>query len=323
MIRALHSRQLDISAKPSATAEEGPLVNAFTVDVEDYFQVSAFERRILRDDWENWELRVERNTRRILDRLARHDVMATFFVLGWVADRRPDLVREIALAGHEVASHGYWHRLVYSQSATLFREDIRRARGLLQDLSGQPVNAFRAPSFSITRETPWAHEILVEEGFEVDSSVFPIHHDRYGIPGASRFIHRIETPSGSLWEFPPTVRRLGKMNLPVGGGGYFRLYPFWWTRACLSRINDVERRPFMFYMHPWEIDPGQPRVRGIGLASRFRHRVNLRKTEARLERLLASFRFSSVGAVLAKYADPPAQPSRSTTENLPRPFRVS
>lgn len=323
MIRALQAQPFDAFEELAPSPSGGPVVNAFTVDVEDYFQVSAFEKHIARDDWPKWELRVEANTHRLLELLARYQVRATFFALGWIADRCPRLIREIDRAGHELASHGYWHRLVYSQSATLFREDIRRARRLLQDLSGQPINAFRAPSFSITRETPWAHEILVEEGFEVDSSVFPIHHDRYGIPGASRLIHRIETPSGSLWEFPPTVCRLGKMNLPVGGGGYFRLYPFWWTRACLSRINDVERRPFMFYMHPWEIDPGQPLVRGVPLASRFRHRVNLPRTEPRIERLLTSFRFSSVDAVLAKYADPPGQPAESTTESPPPPSRTS
>ncbi|MCD4726621.1 MAG: polysaccharide deacetylase family protein, partial [Pirellulales bacterium] len=195
------------------------MFNVFTVDVEDYFQVSAFEKHVRRDQWDQWESRVVSNTHHILQLLDRHHVRATFFVLGWVAQRHPRLVREIHACGHEIGSHGYWHRLVYQQTPEEFRTDLRRSRDALQETLGRPVTAYRAASFSITRQSLWALEILVEEGFLVDSSVFPIRHDRYGIPGAEPGPHRLETPAGSLWEFPPSVARLAGMNLPVGGGG--------------------------------------------------------------------------------------------------------
>jgi len=197
------------------------LVNAFTVDVEDYYQVSAFETDIDRDHWGRYESRVARNTHRMLELLDRYHVKATFFVLGWVADRDPGLVRDIHEAGHEVGSHSYWHRLVYGQSPQQFREDLRRSVEAIEAAIGQPVTAYRAPSFSITNQSLWAREILAEEGFLVDSSVYPIHHHRYGIPDAKPGIHRTVTPAGSLWEFPPSVVRCKRVNLPVGGGGYF------------------------------------------------------------------------------------------------------
>ncbi|NQT13344.1 MAG: DUF3473 domain-containing protein, partial [Planctomycetes bacterium] len=264
-------------------------LNAFTVDVEDYFQVSAFEKDVPRSKWDLYEIRVVESTRRILDLLNRHNVRATFFVLGWVARRYPNLVREIHGSGHEIGSHGYWHRLIYEQSSPEFRRDLVQSRDALADVLGTPITAYRAPSFSITARSLWALEILAEEGFTVDSSIVPTHHDRYGIPGANGEIHRIETPAGPLWECPPPVVKLGPITLPVGGGGYFRLYPWSWTRHFLSRIHRNGRGPFVFYVHPWEIDPQQPRLPAGSRISRFRHRVNLSRTEAKLDLLLAEF----------------------------------
>lgn len=266
------------------------MLNAFTVDVEDYYQVSAFERDIDRADWHRFESRVEANTRRMLALLQRHGVKATFFVLGWVAQRQPRLVEEIAAAGHEIGSHGYWHRLIYRMTPEEFRTDLVQARRVLQEILGRPVEAFRAPSFSITKASRWAQPILVEEGVRYDSSIFPIHHDRYGIPDAPLGIHRIDTPAGSLWEFPMSVVRWAGWNLPVSGGGYFRLYPVGLTRRLLARVN----RPFVFYVHPWEIDPGQPRLQAGSRAGRWRHRVHLATTEKKLEVLLRSFRFGPI-----------------------------
>ena len=273
-------------------------INAFTVYVEDYFQVSAFEQHIARGQWGRYASRVVANTQRILRQLNRHDVQATFFVLGWVADRYPQLVRDIHQAGHEVGSHSYWHRLVYDLSPEEFRDDLRRSRDVLQNLTGQPVIAYRAPSFSITKRSLWALDILTEEGFCVDSSVFPIHHDRYGIPGAKTSIHTLETKSGQLWEFPPAVARFAGCNLPVSGGGYFRLYPFSLTRYCLNRLNRGRQEAFMFYVHPWEIDPEQPRL-GVGSClTRFRHYVNLSSTQRKLDALLGKFRFGRICDVI-------------------------
>ena len=274
------------------------LINAFTVDVEDYFQVSAFEKHVARSQWDQYASRVVDNTQRILRLLNRHDVQATFFVLGWVADRYPDLVREIHHAGHEVGSHSFWHRLVYDLSPEEFRDDLRRSRDVLEDLIGASVTAYRAPSFSITKRSLWALEILIEEGFCVDSSIFPIHHDRYGIPGAKMSVHTLQTKAGQLWEFPPSVARFAGFNLPVSGGGYFRLYPFALTRYCLNRLNRTRQEAFMFYVHPWEVDPEQPRL-GVGSRmSRFRHHVNLSSTERKLEALLGNFRFGRLCDVI-------------------------
>jgi polysaccharide deacetylase family protein (PEP-CTERM system associated) len=274
------------------------LVNAFTVDVEDYYQVTAFEKHVPRAEWDNYPSRVVNNTRRLLYLLDRHQVPATFFVLGWVAQRFPELVREIQRAGHEVGSHGHWHRLVYHQGPDEFRADLRQSKHVLEDILGESVTAFRAPSFSITKASLWALQILAEEGFRSDSSIYPIYHDRYGIANAPRRLHRIETPAGELWEFPPTVVRFGGMNLPVSGGGYFRLYPLAWTRHALSRVNRRLRQPFMFYVHPWEIDPDQPRLPAGTRVSRARHYVNLASTERKLDRLLTRFRFGTMQDVI-------------------------
>jgi len=273
-------------------------LNAFTVDVEDYFHVTAFEGSVPRTNWASLPARVVASTRRLLELLERHDVRGTFFVLGWVARQFPALVREIHAAGHEIGSHGFWHRLIYTQTPVEFRSDLRQSKLVLEDVIGQPVTAFRAPSFSITRRSLWALDVLVEEGFISDSSVFPTRHDRYGIPGARPEIHTLKTSSGNLVEFPPSVARWGGCSLPAGGGGYFRLYPYRLTRNLLGHINRRERRPFMFYVHPWEVDPQQPRLWVGSRWSRFRHYVNLATTEAKLDRLLSEFSFGAMADVL-------------------------
>jgi polysaccharide deacetylase family protein (PEP-CTERM system associated) len=284
-------------------------LNAFTVDIEDYYQVSAFEPHVRRDEWGSWQSRVVANTHRVLQLLDRHQVKATFCVLGWVAQRHPDLVREIHGCGHEVASHGYWHRLVYEQSPQEFRADLRRSQAVLEDAIGCRATAYRAPSFSITHRSRWALETLVEEGFRVDLSVFPIRHDRYGIPGAPRKLHCLETPAGPLWEFPPAVARVAGMNVPIGGGGYFRLFPLSWTLSALGRINRIERRPFAFYVHPWELDPDQPRIPAASRLSRFRHYVNLAGNEKKLGVLLGTFRFGRLRDVMEEEAGKQRAPS--------------
>jgi polysaccharide deacetylase family protein (PEP-CTERM system associated) len=294
------------NALNSAVPEPAPqplMLNALTVDVEDYFQVSGFERHIRREEWLSYSSRVVANTQRMLAILDRHNVKATFFVLGWVAERFPGLIRDIDAAGHETGSHSYWHRLVYEQSAAQFRDDLRRSQGAIEQAIGKRAAAYRAPSFSITRRSLWALDILVEEGFTVDSSVFPIRHDRYGIAAARREPHVIDTPAGSIVEFPPSVARWGKVNIPISGGGYFRLAPYRVTAGLLARLNARTQRPFMFYIHPWEIDPDQPRLPAGSLQSRFRHYVNLSSTAAKLERLLARFSFGTISESLRQYAE--------------------
>lgn len=266
-----------------------PIPNAFTVDVEDYYHVSGFGDRIRPEDWDRFESRVVVNTGKVLRLLARHDVRATFFVLGWVAERFPSLVRDIARDGHEVGCHSYAHRLIYEQTAQEFREDLRRALDALDHAAGGAIRTYRAPSFSLTRRSMWALDILEEEGITLDSSIFPVRHDRYGIPDADRFPHRV---GGGLIEFPPSVYRVGRMNLPVAGGGYFRLLPLRATIHAIRRTNEAARQPFMFYIHPWELDPEQPRLPGR-LLSRLRHYQNLRTTAAKLDILLSEFPFRS------------------------------
>jgi polysaccharide deacetylase family protein (PEP-CTERM system associated) len=276
------------------------MINAFTVDVEDYFQVSGFEGSIDRNSWSKFESRVVPSTRRLLELLLKSNVRGTFFVLGWIADRYPTLVQEIDKCGHEIGSHSYWHSLVYEQTPAEFREDLKRSRNAIEDITGKPVVAYRAPSFSITQRSKWSLEILVEQGFTMDSSIFPIHHDRYGIPNAQRGPHILSTPSGEIWEFPPTVTRLSGMNIPVGGGGYFRLFPVAWTSYWLRRVQVIEQVPVMFYVHPWEIDADQPRLRAGGLIARFRHYVNLARTENKLNRLLSEISFGSMSEALTE-----------------------
>ena len=274
------------------------IVNAFTVDVEDYFQVSALAPAIARDSWSDREYRVEANTERVLAALADHGVHGTFFVLGWIAEKSPALVRRIAAAGHEIASHGYSHELIYSQSPSEFRTETAVSKNRLEDIVGARVTGYRAASFSITERSLWALDVLIDLGFEYDSSVFPIRHDRYGIPDASRDPGPLTAPSGrTIVEFPMAAADYFGVQLPVSGGGYFRIFPYWLTRAGLKRINATRGQPFVFYMHPWEVDPDQPRI-DVAFTSRFRHYTNLDKCEARLRRLLKDFRFAPMRTVL-------------------------
>ncbi len=263
-----------------------------SVDVEDYFQVEAFSDRIRREDWQNMPQRVVANTQRVLDLLAAHQQRATFFVIGWIAERHPDLVRQIHAAGHEVACHSFLHRLVYQLTPEEFREDTRRAKGVLEDASGTAVVGYRAPCYSITRQSLWALEILAEEGFRYDSSILPIHHDIAGIPDYPRTPSLHEFGAGkSILEFPATTLRLGRMNFPVGGGGYLRIFPLGYTLWGLSRLA---KEPGVFpavYFHPWEIDPEQPRIAGR-LRSRLRHYTNLSRMERKLGRVLERFSFA-------------------------------
>jgi polysaccharide deacetylase family protein (PEP-CTERM system associated) len=365
------------------------MLNALTIDVEDYFQVQAFSEIIRYEDWGKYESRVEGNTRRILRTLnvkpsipglehrtlnvePRTSVRATFFCLGWIAERYPGLIKEIHSQGHEIACHGYAHQLIYRQSKEEFKEDIHKAKTILEDITGCEVIGYRAPSYSITPKSLWAFKVLIEEGFQYDSSIFPIHHDFYGMPDAPRFpflislnnkgtsefkplsTHIFESkksniehgtlnfepccpdvehktsnlepccpnveprtlnvehsalspqPSthtsqhieprtlNTILEFPISTVRLAKINLPLSGGGYFRLFPYFMTKRGLQRINEQETKPFVFYLHPWELDIDQPRIPGTGLKSKFRHYINLDKTESRLKNLLADFQFSSV-----------------------------
>lgn len=271
--------------------------NALTVDVEDYFQVSAFAKNINYSNWGEHPLRVEKNTHRLLDIFDEAKIKATFFVLGWVADRNKKLVETIALRGHEVACHGYSHQLIYNQTQDVFREETFRSKRLLEDIVQKPVNGYRAASYSITKHSLWALDILAEAGFEYDSSIFPVKHDRYGIPNAEEHPHRLKTPDGSqLIEFPLSTATVFGHKLPMAGGGYFRLYPYMLTKAGLSQINR-DNRPFIFYLHPWEIDTDQPKVSAKWF-SRFRHYNNLHKCEPRLKQLLKDFEFTTVKDVL-------------------------
>jgi polysaccharide deacetylase family protein (PEP-CTERM system associated) len=270
-------------------------VNAMSVDVEDYFQVSAFEPHVERAAWDQFPRRVDANTRQVLAMFDAAGVRATFFTLGWVAEQFPDLVREIADAGHEVASHGWEHTRVDTQSPEDFRADIDRTRKILQDISGQPVHGYRAASYSIGREQAWAWDELAEAGYLYSSSIVPIRHDHYGIPGAPRFAFR--TAGGRLLEVPVTTVNLGGRNVNCGGGGWFRLFPYGFSRWALARVNHRDGEPGIFYFHPWEIDPDQPRPGGLGFRTRFRHYLNLSRTEGRLERLLRDFRWGRMDEI--------------------------
>lgn len=273
----------------------GSVINAMTVDVEDYFQVAAFERCIAREDWPRWPVRVEGNTRRILEIFAGNHIHATFFVLGWVAERCPNLVRDISASGHEIASHGFGHERLTNLSRRQFREGVTRTKHLLEDLCGAAVAGYRAPSWSIGPTTLWAHEELHEAGYRYSSSVAPIHHDLYGMPAAPRFAFR--TGRAGLLEVPVTTVQMWGRNWPCGGGGFFRLLPYPLFRRGLRRVNRSDRRAGVFYFHPWEIDPQQPRVPGVTLKNRVRHYLNLARTAPRVERLLRDFRFDRMDRV--------------------------
>ena len=272
------------------------MVHGLSFDIEEHFQVSAFDCAVRRRHWETQESRVERNTQVILDILEERGVTATMFVLGWVAERKKDLVKRIVNSGHELASHGYGHELITTQSPQSFREDVRRARGILEDIGGKRVLGYRAPTFSIIKETEWALPILAEEGYHYDSSIVPIVHDYYGIPGASPWIHRLNTASGPLWEVPPSTWGLAGFKISVAGGGYFRLFPYNLLRRLLRRVES-KGHPLIMYLHPWELDPEQPRMRGSFL-SQFRHYLNLDKVQGRFTQLLSDFSFGPIQSLL-------------------------
>jgi polysaccharide deacetylase family protein (PEP-CTERM system associated) len=282
------------------------IVNAMTIDVEDYFHVSVFDGLVPRHAWDGMESRVCANTERLLAIFDETNVQATFFILGWVAERFPWLVRRIAEQGHEIASHGYGHRLVYDLTPKAFRADVRRAKDLLEQTASRRVYGYRAPSYSVTPKSLWALDVLIDEGYCYDASIFPIHHDRYGIPISPRqpyVLHR----TAPLVEAPGSTVRCGPFNLPIGGGGYFRILPYAWTRWGINRLNEREQRPAIFYLHPWEIDPDQPRLRAPALG-RFRHYFNLDRTEGRLRALLRDFRFATMMTLLDEQFTAIAEP---------------
>jgi polysaccharide deacetylase family protein (PEP-CTERM system associated) len=278
------------------------ITNALTIDVEDYFQVSAFAPYIARADWERRECRVERNVDRILELLDEHDTAATFFTLGWIAERYPQLVRRLAEQGHEVASHGYGHERASDLNRADFRADIIRAKGVLEDLTGHAVNGYRAPSFSIGPGNLWALDTLARAGHRYSSSIYPIRHDHYGMPDAPRFAHQA---ADGLIEIPITTLRLFNRNLPSSGGGYFRLLPYSLSRWMLRRVNRVDGETAVFYFHPWEIDAGQPRIDGIDRKTRFRHYLNIHRMERRLQSLLGDFKWGRMDHLFL-HGDTPA-----------------
>jgi polysaccharide deacetylase family protein (PEP-CTERM system associated) len=276
-------------------ADAAGIRNALTVDVEEYFQVAAFERTIARSDWHRTASRVEYSTTRVLDLCAEKNAKATFFVLGWIAEKHPSLVSRIVADGHELASHGYDHTRLHQFTPTQFREDVIRTKRILEDIGGVPVRGYRAPSYSINGSNLWAHDVLQETGHVYSSSIYPIRHDLYGMPEAPRFAFRFR-PDGIL-EIPVTTVQIGRRNFPCGGGGYFRLMPYPAFRWALQRVNRGDRQSGLFYFHPWEVDPGQPRVKGAPLKSRFRHYINLGTMHARLGRLLDDFRWGRMDEV--------------------------
>lgn len=304
------------SSTPDPQNQPNMPVNYLTIDVEDYFQVSAFESVAPPDKWDTYEPRVSKNTTKILDILDVHSVKATFFVVGWIAERNSDLVKKIAARGHEIGCHSYLHRKIYDVGPERFKKDTKRAKHILEDIIGKPVLGYRAPTYSITKKSLWALEILHELGFRYDSSIFPIHHDMYGIPDAPRFPFlwqlngsepRIIENTGdrgqpsapspkltTLMEYPITTARILGQKIPIAGGGYFRLFPYWLTKTVLKNINNRDRQPFIFYLHPWEIDPDQPRFGHASMLSRFRHYNNLHKTIERFNRLLHDFQFGPI-----------------------------
>jgi polysaccharide deacetylase family protein (PEP-CTERM system associated) len=271
-------------------------VNALTIDVEDYFQVSALAPYIDRDRWESMPCRVERNIDRLLYLLDDAGARATFFTLGWIAQRYPKIIRDIVAGGHELASHGYGHLRASDQSPGELAHDISRAKAILEDIGGAAVHGYRAPSFSIGKKNLWAFDTICAAGYRYSSSVYPVRHDHYGMPDAPRFPYLL--PNGLL-EIPVTTMQVWGRNLPAGGGGYFRLAPYRLSRWAIERVNRIDGKPAIFYLHPWEIDPGQPRVAGVTLKTRFRHYINLHRTEHRLGRLLEDFRWDTVQRAFA------------------------
>ncbi len=273
--------------------------NAMTVDVEDYFQVSAFESYIDKKQWDSLPHRVENNTNRILDLFSQNDIKATFFTLGWVAERYPSLIKRIVSDGHELASHGYEHIRVTEQTQIEFREDITRTKKLLEDLSGHEVKGYRAASYSIVSKNLWALDVLQEAGYQYSSSIYPVKHDLYGIPDAPRFMYQ-PIDNKDFKEIPITTLRIFEKNLPCGGGGFFRLYPYFFSKWAFKTINLKEKQSGIFYFHPWEIDPGQPRQKQLSFKTKFRHYLNLSKMENRISSLLQDFEWDTMDAIFLK-----------------------
>ena len=275
----------------------GSLTNALTIDVEDYFQVSAFAPHIKRSEWNTRECRIERNVTRILEMLAHDQTKATFFTLGWIAERYPQLIRQIADEGHEIASHGYGHERASDLTEDAFFSDIHRAKVILEDLCGSEVKGYRAPSFSIGAGNLWAFDCLARAGYRYSSSVYPIRHDHYGMPDSPRFAYSVRP---GLVEIPVTTLRALGRNLPSSGGGYFRLLPYALSRWMLNRVNTGDQQPGIFYFHPWEIDVAQPRIEGIGRKTRFRHYVNISRMEGKLAQLLEDFKWGRMDEVFRR-----------------------
>jgi len=285
----------------------GDCINALSVDVEDYFQVQALSQQISREDWNSIPRRVENNIDRLIALFDENKAHATFFVLGWIAERHPEMVRRMAAAGHEVASHGYDHRRVDELGPEMFREDVRRSKSIIEELVDKPVLGYRAPTFSIGARTPWAHEILEQEGYRYSSSTYPIRHDLYGAANGPRQPFR--AGHGSLLEIPLTTRRLFGQNIPCAGGGYFRLLPYWMSRRNLRRAHAEAALPCIFYFHPWEIDAEQPRVPSLTARTRFRHYTNLSLMPARLERLTRDFKWGRIDTVFGNFLAAASQAS--------------
>lgn len=273
--------------------------HAMTIDVEDYVHVAAFADVILPSEWENYPSRVVRNTEQILQLFCDKNIQATFFCLGWVAEREPELIKTIAQAGHEIASHGYSHQLVYSQTPEVFKDEAQRSKSLLEDITQQEVTGYRAASYSITAKSIWALEILSGLGYTWDSSIFPIKHDNYGMPNSPEHPYKIELESGrSITEFPLTTAKVGPLSLPAAGGGYFRQYPYALSRWLFNRASENQTKPQIFYLHPWEVDPAQPRIANASLFSKFRHYTNLKRCMPRLERIVDDFQFTTMTKAL-------------------------
>jgi len=279
----------------ASAATAGAVVNALTIDVEDYFQVAAFTPYVARTSWETQPCRVERNIDRILELLAEHEVHGTFFTLGWIAERYPDMVRRIVASGHELASHGYDHERAGALQADAFFADVALAKAVLEDIAGMAISGYRAPSFSIGEHNRWTYDCLARAGYRYSSSVYPIRHDHYGSPNGVRFAHMAHT---HVLEVPIATARVFRVNLPAGGGGYFRLLPYCLSRWLLQRVNRWDAESAIFYFHPWEIDPDQPRIEGADVKTRFRHYVNLERTAARLKLLLRDFRWDRMDRVV-------------------------
>ncbi len=293
------------------------IINAFTVDVEDYYHVEAFSRHIDRSEWSSYASHVAANTDVILELLAEQDVKGTFFILGCVAERHPEIVRSIAAQKHEIACHGYSHKLIYKQTQDEFRNETVKAKAILEDIAQTPVNGYRAATYSITKQSLWALDILLDAGFIYDSSIFPIRHDRYGIHDINPLPHKLPTPRGrTIAEFPISILKTPMFNLPIAGGGYFRLFPYSFSKWAFNRLNQHQQQ-FVFYIHPWEIDFQHPEIEGIGISTKFRHYNNIRKTKPRLQMLLRDFKFGTLLSILrCKRLVPVFEQEEKSEENV-------